>query len=100
MSKKKTERTKPKSQKRSDVENTCTFKFVEVRAFDWTMDDTQMSFALVSKRMGLSEGWFGGYLVHEDDEKIVIAQQIFDNGSCRTCITISKATIIGRIDYE
>jgi len=92
--------SKPKTKKRSEIENACPYKFVEVHAFDWTTDDSQMSIKSAPERMTISDGWISGYLIHEDDKRIIIAQQIFDSNSCRACITISKATIMDRIDYD
>jgi len=100
MAKDKKEKKTKKNKTRSEIENCCGFKFVEVHVIDWFINDRQISLGSVGNCMELSDGWISGYLVYEDEFKIVIAQQIFDNDSCRACISISKVSIVDRIDYE
>lgn len=67
---------------------------VWLRAVDWN--------SYLAEQLSIDTKWevawceIVGFLVAEDDEKVVLAMQDFDNGDCRGVVAIPKVCISER----
>lgn len=71
---------------------------VAVRAVDWAFTDDETD--VRTHRFDVVRAWLCGWLVDEDDERLVIAMQWFDDHVVRSTLAIPKACIVERVDKE
>ena len=70
---------------------------VFIKAVDWGYHNEQVE---PGYKMEMVVGSIVGILVEEDDEKVVLAFQVFDDGGMRNLLSIPKRCIIERFDLE
>ncbi len=74
------------------------FKVIAVFAKDWNMYGAQRDYRFDFE---VCKGWTIGWLIREDDEKIVLAHQWFpEPKDIRNTTVIPKETIIYRVELE
>ncbi len=74
-------------------------KITIVKAVDWAVYHEQQH---VSDEYPVMTGHVVGFVVYEDDERIALAPQLFDNGTTRQTLSVPKVCIKERhdLDYE
>ena len=70
---------------------------VSIYAVDWGTYYEQVSRNTDFK---IVKGWVHGQVVKEEEEYLVIAQEVFDEGDVRIVVTIPKVCIIRRVDHK
>jgi hypothetical protein len=71
---------------------------VALYAQDWSIRHEQVDYRI--GEFNVLWGWICGFLVKEDDEKIVITQQWFNNDDIRHTMIVPKVCVKERIDKE
>lgn len=72
-------------------------KVVVLEAIDWGIYTNQVS---AKHEFDIVRGMVVGFLVSEDNEKIVLAPQWFYDGDTRCTLVVPKCTITNRTDLE
>jgi hypothetical protein len=69
---------------------------VSITAVDWAIYTEQMP---VKSEFKMIRGDIVGFLVQEDDDKIVLAMQWFQDGDIRPTLVVPKVCILTREDF-
>ena len=78
-----------------------TFQIVAVVATDWCYYEADRPIARPDKMFTLIDGLIVGLNIYEDDEKIVLAHQYFEEeDKVRHTTVISKSSIIERLEFN
>lgn len=68
-----------------------------IEAVDWAVYHEQQH---VTDEYHVMKGHIVGFVVYEDDERIALAPQLFDNGTTRNTLSVPKVCIKNRYDLN
>jgi hypothetical protein len=71
---------------------------VAVRAIDWAFTGDEVDHR--AHKFDLITAWLCGWLVDEDDTRLVISMQWFDDHVVRSTLAVPKVCILERVDKE